>query len=644
MSDKKYVTYEEFGAKGDGVSDDFFAMKAAHDYANENGLAVKANDSATYYIHETRLNGEVQSIIIKTDTSWGDANFIIDDSDISLFADAPTYPLHSKHIFRVLSDHASEKIDDRAILDKILADGLNRETKKINIGYDYPVMIIPYNSAHRVYRRRGYGGFRGGLMHEVIVLDKDGNVDPETPVMFDYNGIDYIDVIRLDIKPITIEGGTFTTKASRINNVVVNADGTRTNKSGYIMRGLQVLRSYTTVKNVKHYVTGEIELSEQVKDGQIVCVGYGYHGFFAASTANHITFEGCVLTGRRCYHNVTGGHLGTYDLTGNEVNKIVFKNCTQSNFWIKIDENLNITAAKEGDPGATTSLTYVKLDGITVKVHWGIGGTNFCKNMEYIGSTLSRFDAHAGLYNGKVIDSTVNYLAITGNGDFIVENTRWFSEGEGYNSNSLFHLRADYGSTWEGEIKAKNIKAHYFPEAPMHLFMHSYTNWYFGYVAHFPSISIDNLEVYDIKTREPLAAGTNILICSDIVKREPAMHLPTTKNINPIYSDVDDDGDGLVDGTNIPYDDFVDTRGIPIPESRVNLNPIAPPKYVKILSNEGAKIPGKCKLAVYDTANYMDVPDGGFFGKTEFATDGVSYVGTDFVGKDTETFDFITIE
>ena len=62
MSDKKYVTYEEFGAKGDGVSDDFFAMKAAHDYANENGLAVKANDSATYYIHETRLNGEVQCV------------------------------------------------------------------------------------------------------------------------------------------------------------------------------------------------------------------------------------------------------------------------------------------------------------------------------------------------------------------------------------------------------------------------------------------------------------------------------------------------------------------------------------------------------------------------------------------------------
>ena len=105
MSNKNYVTYEEFGAKGDGITDDFFAIKAAHDYANENGLSVKADGNATYYIHETRKDGEVQSVIIKTDTDWGDAEFIIDDTDISLFPNAPTYPMYKAHIFKVLSDY-----------------------------------------------------------------------------------------------------------------------------------------------------------------------------------------------------------------------------------------------------------------------------------------------------------------------------------------------------------------------------------------------------------------------------------------------------------------------------------------------------------------------------------------------------------
>lgn len=44
MNENKYVTYEQFGAKGDGKTDDMPAIIAAHDYANENGLDVKAND------------------------------------------------------------------------------------------------------------------------------------------------------------------------------------------------------------------------------------------------------------------------------------------------------------------------------------------------------------------------------------------------------------------------------------------------------------------------------------------------------------------------------------------------------------------------------------------------------------------------
>ncbi|MBO5845642.1 MAG: chromosome segregation protein SMC, partial [Clostridia bacterium] len=54
-------------------------------------------------------------------------------------------------------------------------------------------------------------------------------------------------------------------------------------------------------------LTGEIKLYEQVDDsGKIIKCGAAYHGFFAASGANHITFEGCELMGRRCFPRPQG--------------------------------------------------------------------------------------------------------------------------------------------------------------------------------------------------------------------------------------------------------------------------------------------------------------------------------------------------
>ena len=36
QNESTYVRYEDFGAVGDGITNDFFAMKRAHNYANEN--------------------------------------------------------------------------------------------------------------------------------------------------------------------------------------------------------------------------------------------------------------------------------------------------------------------------------------------------------------------------------------------------------------------------------------------------------------------------------------------------------------------------------------------------------------------------------------------------------------------------------
>ena len=645
MSEQKFLSYEQFGAVGDGVTNDFPAIYAAHNYANENGLTVKATAGKTYYISDTRIDGSVRPAMIKTDVIWTGAEFVIDDSPFSTHND---YDVLSVNIFSVEPDVPTLKLSDAELFKKLLKSGVGIGTKKLDLGLGYPALVTIYNSAHNVYRRRGYGAHLGKPMHEIILIDECGNVSDETPFMFNYNGIDCIDVVRADVKPITIEGGKFTTVACNTNCVVYDENGNPVSiKEPYVKRGIRVQRSETTLRGVEHYVVGEISINRQ-KNGEI---GAPYHGFYESVCANHLTFDSCVMTGRRCYKkNWVGpfsGTMGTYDLTGLEVNKIVFKNCIQSNFWVTIDENNVIHNASEGDPGAVLGLSPIlNDDGQTSRMHWGVGGTNYCKNMEYIGCTLSRFDAHQGLYSGKVIDSTLVSLALTGCGDMIVENTRIFSES--HTSNNMFGMRNDYGSIWNGSIKVNGLKAYVYtkrsslPNAPLKelspagVMGHTYSNWYYGYDCKFPELSLSNVEMYDIETGELIPPGYEVYLVAGNMKEEPALHLENTLNKHPVFADVDADGDGFVDGTNIPYDDVVDRRGICDESSNKNLNPIIPPKYMEVKNNKCGYV-----YIVNDMSAFEGITDGGFFGKTEFITDNETYVGTSHTDEKTENFKFI---
>ena len=73
------VYYSDFGAKGDGKRNDFYSIKAAHSFANDCGAKVLGAKDAIYYIGKTA--GE--SIIVKTDTDFCGARFIIDDRAIN---------------------------------------------------------------------------------------------------------------------------------------------------------------------------------------------------------------------------------------------------------------------------------------------------------------------------------------------------------------------------------------------------------------------------------------------------------------------------------------------------------------------------------------------------------------------------------
>ena len=654
--DISFVTYADFGATDNGKKDnDFAAIYEAHQFANECGQRIIVEGKPTYYIGLPTYKGSAVTIKIKTDTNWGNATIYIDDTTIKLH-DA-SHKKYIIHVFEVLPsiDNDTAPKESHANLT------LTTETDKIDLGYNREMLIKPVYSGHRVYRRKNYdGGHQGGALSEVIYLKADGTVSEETKLMWNYPGIDYISVHYIDTETLTIEGGTIRTIANSEHMVYTDpVTKEKTVRDAYFSRGLSIERSNTIVRGVKHYVEGEITLKEQVEEGKL---GVAYSGFFVGNFANHITIKDCVLSGRRCFTKTVeagnDGTTGTYDFSAAYVNMIVLENCTQHNFWVQVNDNGEAVPVEEGTFGAQVSMARCPKFGKGVYagaswaeqgplMHWGVGGTNYCKNMQYINSTLSRFDAHCGLMNGKVIGSTVNILALTGMGDFEIRDSRIFSLDPSATYNTILHLRSDYGSVWNGDISIKNFKAFLYKDAP-YVVMSTYTNWYFGYECAFPSIEMDNVSYYDVEeyyktaTVVPFNEGDRVyLYTGKHITLEPRLHLETIARNNkdtkldtpPTYTYIDLDKDGYVDGyldkdgkkmVYVDADKDVYKSGIIANHSYVNLNPIKPPKYIKVFNNNGQDTDGDGVgdtggiILSLDRTDNLGVEGGGFFGETKF--------------------------
>ena len=690
--DISVVYYEDFGAVGDGKTDDFKAIYETHKFANECGQTVKAKPDKTYYIFDTRMGTDTACFAeIKTNVDWCGAHFIIDDTRIALAEDNPYRDLARTNIFIVEpnDEHKVFRIDDPEALKKIAEYGINKRSTHIKLGIDWdgPVMIIPYYSGHKVFRRRGYGQFRGEPMHEIIVVEADGRVSEETPIMFDYDGIDYIDVYKLDESTaITIENGVFTTLETKVNHLVKNDDGTYGYiYKGYIARGMLVRRSYTTVKKVEHIIEYGFSLLERAEEEK---EGSPYAGMFRASYANCVTFKDCIMPGRIAYGPAVNGH-SSYNFGALCVNKIVLDGCVQPNFWISVDpetyEMKNATVydanatgrAVKTDPDAYAGMGWVTVNGTKKRLCWGIGGTNYCKNMEYLNSTLTRFDAHAGLYHGKVINCNISGMELTGVGDFILEDSNWYPYGT---TTPFLFLRADYGYHWDGDISVKNVNGYLYSDSVLYIANHIHSNWYFGYTCAFPNITLDNFALYSAEDGKPLPKGYKVHLFK-FKENAKQMHLLDAGNPS-VFAVVDDDGDGYIDeplydrnrdgivderdrvdldgdgrvgNTSLKYADYCDEETGPVrsgaihPTCTANLNIVKPPKCIKIVNNGGGH-----SYAIKDTASegisdgaWWDEEEryGGFFGDTKFVYgtgENEYFIGTDKNQTKTETFDFVS--
>jgi hypothetical protein len=417
------VRYSDFGARGDGKTDDIDAIAAAHAFANQHGLPVKADEGATYYI-----GGKDRTAVIQTDTDFGTAAFIIDDTDVEN---------RNAHVFLV-----SSSLQPFNLRDYLPLKGIRRKLTS-------PARNLPYHR-HQFQRKTLHPVWaepkHGSPQTDIFIVDKDGNVDMDAPIIWDFDQITDITALPIDETTLTITGGRFTTIANRAES-----------KYTYYSRGIAIRRSNVLVDGLEHRVTGEGDH------------GAPYGGFINIRDCAYVTVQNTILTGRKTYQTIGSAgvtvSMGSYDISLNRALNVSFVNCSQTN-------------------------------DINDRTYWGIMGSNYCKNLVLDNCTFSRFDAHMGVANATIRNSTLGHQGINaiGSGTFTVENSTIYGR-------SLINLRSDYGSTWQGEFIIRNCV--FVPAGgrttSASLIGGSYSGQHdFGYTCYMPErITIENLHIDD---------------------------------------------------------------------------------------------------------------------------------------------------
>ena len=331
------------------------------------------------------------------------------------------------------------------------ADYINNQWKLIcpACGLTFPtkVMIHITNANKKVYIRAGANSGSDN-QQEMIVVEANGDIDPNTPLIFDYDTVTSMKVYPIDDKPITIQGGTFTNWCNQ-----------QISASAYYARGLFVQRSNTRVYNVTHLMDKEPETENGA------CP---YTGFFYVEYANNVIFDSCVMTSHKKYKTLQpdGDYVdqGTYDTQAVRSNAITWYNCTQAN---------PINLFSQG--------------------YWSVMASNFSKNLTYDKCVLSRFDAHRGVHNITIKDSEIGeVINIIGSGTALIENTTLSSGDKNY----FVRIREDYGATWEGDIIINNCKLIVKESVTAaYVIRADWQEWYFGYTCYVPNLYIDGFKV-----------------------------------------------------------------------------------------------------------------------------------------------------
>ena len=458
--DVRNIYYKDFGAKGDGVTDDFFAIKECHDEANKWGHTVNADKDATYYIGKE--NG-TKSITVQTDTYWNGCTFIWDDSVIDKPGESKAY---QAPIFKVTADASGYTLSGTKLPVTSIASG------STTIGDWKPsgkVMVTLTDSTKRHYIRYGANQNNGSAQVEIVIVNSDGTIDPDTPIQWDYTTLSKMEVQPIDDTPIIISGGTkgqvdnydamgTFDNYHNINRTVIHTYfNTAPSEYNYHARNIQITRSNVTIKNLEHILHDDVETSAP------------YSGWIAVNGCSDVVVEGMIVQMQKGFATTgaegTSVGMGSYEFAAGYANRLTWRHCRISNFF---EEDGRVT-------------------------YDGNMGTNYCKNLMFDDVVNHSFDAHCGLYNGTIKDSTIEHLNFIGGGTIKYENVTVYTDG----CSSAILFRADYGSIWNGDVIIDGLTLKTSKASPtLSVIGATYTNHYFGYTCYLPkTVSINNAKI-----------------------------------------------------------------------------------------------------------------------------------------------------
>ena len=461
------IYYKDFGAVGDGIADDFFALKAAHDEANKYLLNVHADPDATYRIGN--LNGS-QSITVKSNTYFHGCKFIFDDENVSYTNKAA----RDTSIFNIASELNTKVYSSSKVPFKSLEAG----AKKIE-GWEpgVKVLILVENKNVKHYIRSGHNQNSGDNQQEILLVDEKGNIDESTPVQWNYETVTKVTVTYIYAdRPIEIVGEEY----DKDGNVIGKTEVTTWHNNGpsaywYYKRNIRITRSNVKISGFKHQFDKYVSPSD---GGE----GSPYSGFIRVDFAANIVIDNFTFHSPPAYRDSEtdpnkrpdgsdprpSSSMGTYEMGAEHALNVTWSNCDQTDFFYYSGDNIG-------------------------KVHSnGNMGTNHCRNLVFDNVWNCSFDAHSGLHNATIKNSTLEHINFIGGGLIKYENVTVYAVKK-----YAVNLREDYGSTWNGDLEIdglimKTLKSS--KVTSLAIIGAKHTNWYYGYTTYLPqNITIRNL-------------------------------------------------------------------------------------------------------------------------------------------------------
>ncbi|MCU0791512.1 MAG: hypothetical protein MUE42_01360 [Opitutaceae bacterium] len=394
------VNYEDFGAKGDGVTDDLEAIVTAHAHANKHGMPVRTRPDATYHLGTRAL-----TVVIQTDTDWNTSRFIIDDSK--------GVENNKRPLFEVTSRLAPVELT---------IERLKRGQEKLDIRPEHDLLVMVENSGKRLFIRRGLNQNSGSVQREAFILRRDGTI--EGAIEWDYDTVTKVEAQPIDAERLVVCGGFF----HQIANQMVQPQG-----YNYWSRDILIKRSNTEVDGVTLEISGEGEF------------GHPYAGFLRANNAANVTFRNCRIPGRKVYQTIGSAgkpvSMGTYGYNANYVVNFSMINCRMEN--IHDTTRWGVAASNFMKNVLVEDCVLSRMD-----VHQGVSGHYTIRRTVLGHAGLNAVGKGLLLVEDSEIHST-RFIAFRGDygspwdGEVVIRNSRWIPPSRPGTTPSVFNAQND---------------------------------------------------------------------------------------------------------------------------------------------------------------------------------------------------------